>query len=52
MSKREKMVEKVLTTRAYAGILTKLSGRMAASLKRMVKNLKKALDKLWETVVI
>ncbi len=46
------MVEKVLTTRAYAGILTKLSGRMAASLKRMVKNLKKALDKLWETVVI
>jgi len=35
-----------------SGILTKLSGRAAAGLKRMVENLKKVLDKLWKTVVI
>ncbi len=52
MSKSEKSVEKGLTMRAYAGILTKLSGRAARDLKRNVENLKKVLDKLWETVVI
>ncbi|WP_369283924.1 hypothetical protein [Oscillibacter sp. GMB15532] len=52
MSKSEKMVEKGLTMRAHAGILTKLSGRAAANLKRSVEDLKKVLDKPWETVVI
>ncbi|WP_312943170.1 hypothetical protein [Oscillibacter sp.] len=52
MSKSEKMVEKGLTMRAHTGILTKLSARAAGNLKRAVRNLKKVLDKLWETVVI
>ena len=34
MSKSEKRVEKGLTIRAKAGILTKLSARAAAELKR------------------
>ncbi len=52
MSKREKSVEKGLTMRAHAGILTKLSGRAAGSLKRVDEDLKKVLDKPRETVVI
>ncbi len=50
--KSEKHVKTILTNGMWSGILTKLSGRTARDLKRMVESLKKVLDKLWETVVI
>jgi len=48
----EKHVKSVLTNVVGYGSLTKLSGRAAGSLKRVDEDLKKVLDKPWETVVI